>query len=91
MEVTDGTREVTGDLTPDGTGKYAPAGIHNGKTYYRRKDGTYFIWWDGALFWYISIALGIVGAGWWIRADPAVDGDYNPGGAYLGNPLVTEI
>lgn len=89
--VTDGTRIVTGDLTPDATGKYLQTGIHNGKPYYRREDGTYEIWWKDPANWYISTIKNGIPVSSWSRMDPAVDGEYVPVGAYLGVATVTEI
>jgi len=58
---------VTGELTPDATGNYFEAGVYGGKPYYRRADGTYFIWWSpDEEDWSITRELGDVGVdGFW--------------------------
>jgi len=91
MVVTDGTHVVTGVLTPDATGKFLQTGLQGGQPYYRREDGAFFIWWDGALFWYITPMLAVVGANGWNKAGGAAAGDYNPYGANVGVATVTEI
>lgn len=35
--------EVTGAITPDATGYYSAAGVHNGRPYYARADNAYFL------------------------------------------------
>ncbi|MBA7701434.1 hypothetical protein ES703_110172 [subsurface metagenome] len=58
---------------------------------YRRLDGSYFIWWDGAVVWYISTVLGVIGAGAWSLANPTIEGTYTGFGTSSGNAIVTEI
>lgn len=88
--VTDRDYDVTGALTPDATGPYDIAGVHNGENYLRRHDGAYFVWWNGAAFWYITDTLGVVQPNNWIRNAPDITGDYNPAGTALGIATVTE-
>lgn len=76
-------------MNPDATGLYDEAGVHNGKPYYRRHDGAYFIWRDGIdFFWILSIGLDNLIPSW-TRGDPAVVGDYAPGGGWTGIATVT--
>lgn len=91
MEVTDGTYTVTGDLTPDATGTYRIAGVHNGENYLRRDDGAYFVWWDNVAGWYISPALDITLPSSWQKIGGTIDGVYTPFGLAVGIATVTEI
>jgi len=80
---------VTGTLSPDAVCNYPLGGAFNGKAYYKRSDGAYFIWWDGTDTWYISVVLGTPGAGHWLRNDPAIIGVFtavapNTGDATVG-------
>ncbi|MBA7482934.1 hypothetical protein ES707_18438 [subsurface metagenome] len=79
---------VTGTLTPDMVCNYAINGAFNGKAYFRRTDGGFFIWWDGNTKWTISILLGIQGEAWQEleAADPA--GVYTIGGTATGECTV---
>lgn len=86
--MTDRNYDVTGDLTPDGTGYFDEAGVHNGEPYYRRHDGAYFIWWNGAFAWYISIALDAT-VNSWERINPAIAGEYTAQGGHLGIATVS--
>lgn len=79
---------VTGDTIPDCTGTYFLRGQHNGKDYYQREDGFYFIWWWPGLGWYISIGLGTEGDAFWVRLDPETQGEYDTGGTAIGKPTV---
>lgn len=88
--VTDRDYDVTGDLVPDATGFYDIAGVHNGQNYLRRHDGAYFVWWDGLNLWHITTGLGPPVPPGWSRFDPAIEGDYNPAGGYVGIATVTE-
>lgn len=79
------TYGVTGTLNPDATCNYAFAGTYGTDDYFRRLDGSYFLWWDGAnTKWVISIALGIHGTLSWERVDPAIVGTYQPAGTATG-------
>lgn len=69
---------VTGELVPDGTGTYELAGTLNEKDYHRRKDGAWFIWWDGETVWYITTMLGEGVGLFWYREDPNFEGIYTP-------------
>lgn len=78
---------VTGEIYPDATCNYFLTGTYNGKPYYRREDGAWFIWWDDVYeFWVISVLLGDVGESWWIRSDPSPIGEYVSGGEVGGTP-----
>lgn len=81
--------KVTGTLVPDSTGSYNVAGMFGGKNYYRRKDGAWFIWWQGPAAWIISEDLGVPGVFSWSRIDPSEEGDYNPIGGAAGIATVT--
>lgn len=89
--VTDGLHRVSGDVTPDCTGDYLPAGIYNGSPYYSRDDAAYLIWVDVVDNWYISPALGDMGGPVWFRADPCIEGEYLDGVGATGKAYVTEI
>lgn len=80
---------VTGDLTPDVTCRYFRAGDYNGQPYYRRPDGSWFIWWDGDVIWHISTALGGLPGGYWSRVDPDIEGPYPINFLTAGTPVVT--
>lgn len=70
---------VTGDLNPDITCTYFKAGTHNGKPYYKRADGLWYIFWYpfGLDEWWISTALDSIDVGWF-RTDPNIEGAYTP-------------
>lgn len=75
---------VTGELVPDSTSTYELAGTYNGKDYYRRKDGMWYIWWVIAyLDWIISHQPGSADF-YWIRDFPDIVGDYQPTGLSSG-------
>ena len=82
---------VTGTLTPDATGDYSPHKIHNGKISYRRTDGLYFLWWDGATTWVINTGLDILYPPAWLRVDPDPVGDYQPIDPWTGITTVAVI
>lgn len=82
---------MTGDLSPDTTGDYLPHIIYNGKMSYRRKDGAWFIWWDGVRNWIINDELGAVRPAEWLRREDLIEGDYEPNGEATGIATVTEI
>lgn len=67
---------VTGVMTPDVTCTYLKTGILNGKPYYRRLDGSYFIWWNGIALWYISTILGDDATWKFVRHQEDILGDY---------------
>lgn len=83
--------EVTGTLTPDVTGYYFEHIMHNGKRSYRRTDGLYFLWWDGATRWVINTGLDIMFPPAWLRVDPNPIGDYQPIGPWTGVATFAEI
>jgi len=91
MVVTDGLHRVTGDLTPDSKGDYLPHIVYFGKMSYRRTDGAYFIWWDAIDSWTISTILGTTTPVHWLRVDPNIEGEYQPGDEATGVATVTEI
>ncbi len=70
--------KVTGAPNPDCTGKYELTGTFNGKDYYNRIAGTWFIWWDGTSIWTISDEPGNPGVAHWLRHDPNMLGAYQP-------------
>jgi len=84
---------VTGTLTPDATGDYFVAGTHDGKPYYRREDGMWFLVWQGGASWWM-IRDGI--DGWndpiWYRNSSIIIGQYHPEdeGASIGYATVVE-
>ncbi|MCK5616722.1 hypothetical protein KAR91_83445 [Candidatus Pacearchaeota archaeon] len=81
---------VTGNLTPDASCNYKTVGWYNDRRYGRRIDGFFFIWYDGAVKWYISSVLGTPGAAYWDRADLSMFGVYTPRGTAAGNATVAE-
>lgn len=85
------TYEVTGVLNPDATGTYEDDGEHAGKRSYELAGNGWFLWWDGIDTWYISMELGVKGAGYWSHADPNIEGDYEPKFEADGIATVTEI
>lgn len=88
--VNDQEYEVTGILSPDATGSYLNVGEYNGKPYCRRSDSGYYIWWNSVADWVISSVLGGSEPARWMRADPAVEGVYQPIGEAQGEATVTE-
>lgn len=68
---------VSGVINPRANCTYHKAGTHNGKPYYLRDDGEYFIFWYpfGLDEWWISTALDYTDAGWY-RNDPNIEGAY---------------
>lgn len=80
---------VTGELIPDATGTYIFGGQYNGKDYYRRKDGAWFIWWQPGSWWYISVGLDKEGEAFWVRMDPEMCGNYETSGMATGDATVT--
>lgn len=80
---------VTGEISPDATCNYDEAGVHEEQPYYRRKDGSWFIWWDGYDYWYISDALGDDTGYSWRRESPNIVGVYVPRNNTTGNPEVS--
>lgn len=72
-------------MVPDATCDYAFTGVINGKDYFRRLDGSYFIWWSvGDTAWIISAVLDVKGASWWERVDPDIVGAYTNAGTATG-------
>jgi len=80
---------VSGILDPDSTCTYLKAGTYNNQPYYRRLDGSYFIWWDGTDQWYITKVLGHTPPLRWQRIDPSILGDYTPGPGSTGTATVS--
>jgi len=91
MKAIDGLHRVTGDVTPDCTGDYLRHVVWETRMSYRRTDGSYFIWWDGNMNWYISPAPGQTTGGVWFRHDENIEGEYLWGEGATGNATVTEI
>lgn len=80
---------VTGDIDPDARCRYFRAGDYNGQPYYKRPDGSWFIWWDGDATWYISGTLGSLAPPYWARVDPDIEGTYPINFLSTGDPVVT--
>ncbi|GAI94925.1 unnamed protein product [marine sediment metagenome] len=78
-------------MTPDCKGDYLPHIMYGGKMSYRRKDGAYFIWWEGVVSWCLSDELGMAETGHWIGEHMDVEGDYDPTMGATGIATVTEI
>jgi len=79
---------VTGTLEPDATGNYRKGGTHNGKPYYIRLDGAWFIWWYiGTLVWVISAKLDNPDGPSWTRGE-TLEGKYNPAFPATGTATV---
>lgn len=76
---------MTGTLNPDATCNYDFYGTYDVQDYFRRRDGSYFIWWENVVGdWVISSTLGVKGAAWWIRNDPDPVGTYTNMGTATG-------
>lgn len=82
---------MTGTLDPDVTGDYEPIGPYNGKPSYELAGGGWFLWWDLAGVWGITDEIGVGFGAWWIRIDPAIEGEYAAQGTATGVATVTEI
>lgn len=80
---------VTGPLNPNATCLYFKAGTHDGKPYYRRSDGEWFLWWDSPQSWVISSVVGSLVPISWFRVDPNIEGSYLEGVAGTGVPTVS--
>lgn len=81
---------VTGTLTPDATCNYFLAGTYNGKPYYRRADGAYFIWWNVLNdTWFISSILGEYNPPYWFHDTELIVGIYEPGDETFGIATVS--
>lgn len=81
---------VAGNLTPDATCNYKTIGWHNGRRYGRRIDGAFFIWYNGAGKWYISVVLGTPGTAYWDRTSFSMFGNYTARGTATGQAAVAE-
>ena len=81
---------VTGTLVPDATCNYFVTGEHNGKPYYRRADGAFFIWWfeEGGA-WIISIGLEVLEPDRWQSPYEVIEDIYYYVGTYVGFPTVS--
>ena len=80
---------VTGELTPDATCNYFLAGTYNGKPYYRRADGAWFIWWDsGPSYWIISTSVDVYDPAYWFRS-LTILGNYSAAGTATGIATVS--
>lgn len=77
-----------GFVIPDCMGNYFEGAIYNGQPWYGRFDSQYYIWWNGADSWYISLTVGIIAPGAWIRTDAVITGLYDHLGAVQGHPTV---
>ncbi len=72
-------------------GIYEDAGEYHGKRHYLRADEAWYIWWSlDPEEWLISQYRGQAEPPLWFRADPDIEGDYQPGGS-VGIATVTEI
>lgn len=80
---------VTGDLTPDATGTFELAGTHEGKDYYKRKDGAWFIWFAGEDRYYMTPELGHPSSTQWGHNGPTIEGEYYPEFDAFGIATVT--
>lgn len=68
---------VTGTLSPNiTTYNFLLAGAFNGKAYYKAVGADFYIWWDAATKWYISILLGTPGTGYWSVTQAGITGAY---------------
>lgn len=81
-------KTVTGTLAPDATGSYVETGTHNGKPYYRREDGSWFIWYE-VIVWNITDTLGQYSSAMWDKDAPDINGDYYPVGTASGTATVS--
>lgn len=81
---------VSGTIVPDSVGDYDTIGWHEGKGYAKHKTESFYLWWDGTDSWIISAALGVTGADYHKRTDPAIVGVYSPEGAATGDATVAE-
>lgn len=69
---------VSGDIDSNATGNYFEAGTYAGKSYYRKTDGAWFIWWDTVdEEWNISSTLGVYTNPGWYREESGVIGTYS--------------
>lgn len=73
---------------PDCQCNYILGGAFNGKAYFKRTIGGFYIWWDGVDTWTISEILGTPGEGFWTLATESPVGIYTLGGTATGAPEV---
>ena len=77
------------ELIPDCSGNYFSAGTYNGRTYYRRTDDAFFIWWYSTMSWYIlSTVLGNPNPPNWNSVGDHLLSEYDPSSPYEGYPVV---
>jgi len=81
---------VAGTISPDSTGDYDTLGWYNDKGYCKHKTESFYLWWDGIDSWIISAELGVTGANYHKRTDPAIVGVYTPLGEATGDATVAE-
>lgn len=80
---------VTGITIPDVTCTYHRAGVQDGKPYYRRENGEYWIWWhELGSYWVISRTVDVLNNPRWLRIDPVIEGVYLPVVPAQGIPTV---
>ena len=83
------TYGVSGTLTPDATCQYDLAGSINGKDYFARRTGTYYLWWDSAQTeWIINVSPGTPTTDYWKGNPGDPPGNYSPQGTYTGSATV---
>jgi len=75
---------------PVTAGNYIWAGEYNGQLYYNRVAGGIVLWFDPtANRWFLTLLLGVMGAGWWQSPIGTILGTYTAGGTATGSPVVT--
>lgn len=79
---------VTGDPSPDCTGKYELAGTHEKENYYQRTDGAWTLWWNGTDKWIISLGIEDIFLGSWFNPTKNIEGLYRFFGEYSGMATV---
>lgn len=79
---------VTGTMSPDCKCNYFYVGEHNGKPYYRRGDGAFYLWWNTVALscWVISVEMVFIGNLWFKQG--LIQGEYTSSGDYIGIPIV---
>jgi len=77
-----------GNGNPNPNGLYYLLSEHDGKPSYYSKTG-WFLWWsEPGEAWVINKVIGIATVGYFIRILVGIEGIYNPGGLYTGNPQI---
>lgn len=82
---------VVNGMSPNCEGYYLYKGEYNGKSYYQRSVGDFYLWWNTVAMncWVISLDFVFGGNMWYKTGD--IVGFYTPSGEYTGSPQVRAL